>query len=109
MAGLADLNDAGHFHQWGFLLSLRKSSGLVTVYVKAGKPFAVTIENRRQPMPVLPALVFSKFRSFALRVHSAHSITAPARRIAIMDSGKLRGFCWSIILVFHWTGLKILA
>ena len=45
-------------------LALREFDGLFPDCVRPGKTVAVTIENRRQPMAVLPAFVFPNFVRF---------------------------------------------
>jgi len=45
-------------------LALRECDGFFPNCVRRGKTVAVTIENRRQPMAVLPALVFPNFVRF---------------------------------------------
>ena len=57
-AGLADLSDAGHFHDRRFLLTLCKASGLIMIRVGASKSFAVVIENFSLPVMVFSPLVF---------------------------------------------------
>ena len=70
-------------------MPLCKRDGFLAIYIRPGKTVSVMVENRRQPMPMLSAFVFSKLRSFAVCVHSADSITASAQQDT--DSGKLRG------------------
>ena len=48
----------------------------------SGKTLAVTMENRRQPVVVLSAFVFSEFRSFAVCRHSGGFTRAPAHHYA---------------------------
>ena len=62
--GLADFNDAGHFHNWGFSLPLCKSSGLSTNCVGASKPLAVRVKHRHLLVMVFPPTVFPEFRMF---------------------------------------------
>jgi hypothetical protein len=45
-------------------LALRECDGLFQNYVRPRKTVAVTIENRRQPMAVLPEFVFPNFVHF---------------------------------------------
>jgi hypothetical protein len=45
-------------------LALRECDGLFPDYLRPGKTVTVTIENRRQPMAVLPAFVFPNFARF---------------------------------------------
>jgi hypothetical protein len=45
-------------------LALRERDGRFPNCVRPGKTVAVTIENRRQPMAVLPAFVFPNFVRF---------------------------------------------
>ena len=73
---LADLNDAGEFHDRRLALAFCECDRLLVICIRPGKTLAVTIENRGQPMAVLPAFIFSEFRSFAVSVHAADSTTA---------------------------------
>jgi hypothetical protein len=57
-AGLADLNDAGHLYERGFLLSLSKSSGLSMNCVGASKPLTVIVKHSHLPMMVFSPSVF---------------------------------------------------
>ena len=69
-ASLTDLNDAGEFHDWRLPLPICECDRLLVICIRPGKTLAVSIENRGQPMPVLPAFIFSEFRSFAVCVHA---------------------------------------
>jgi len=57
-AGLADLNDADHFYNRGFLLPFRKSSGLGMNCVGASKPLTALIKHSHLPVVMLPPCVF---------------------------------------------------
>jgi len=57
-AGLADLNDAGHFHDRGFPLTLGKVIGLGMNRVDANKPLPVLVKQSHLPMMVFPPCVF---------------------------------------------------
>jgi hypothetical protein len=59
-AGLADLNDAGHFHKRGFLLPICKASGLLMIRVHADKGFAVLVKQGNLPVMVFSPLVCPK-------------------------------------------------
>jgi hypothetical protein len=52
--GLADFDDASHFHDGGFLLPLRKIGGLLMIRVGASKPLPVIVKQSHLPMMVLP-------------------------------------------------------
>lgn len=56
--GLAELSDAGHFHDRGFFLPICESSGLLMVRVNSDKSLAVAIKHFHLPMAMLPPLVF---------------------------------------------------
>ena len=73
--GSANLSNAGEFDDRGLPLPLRKREGFLAICVRPGKAVAVMIENRRQPMAVLPVFIFSEFRSLAVYVHLADSTT----------------------------------
>jgi hypothetical protein len=72
-AGLAELSDASHFHDWGFLLPLCKSSGFLMIRVDATESFAVLVKHSHLPVPVLSPLVFPEgcvFPKFHLEILS---------------------------------------
>ena len=52
-AGLADFDDAGHFHDWGLFLPLCKVGGLLMIRVDASKPLPVIVKHSRLPVMVL--------------------------------------------------------
>lgn len=58
---LTDLSNASQLHDRRFPLPLCKRDGFLAISVSPGKTLAVAIEDRRQPMPMLPAFVFSVF------------------------------------------------
>ena len=65
---LTDLSNADQLHDWRLPLPLCKREGFHLICVRPVKTLTVTIENRRQPLPMLPAFVFSELSSFAVRV-----------------------------------------
>src|SRR4029077_4082475 len=85
------VNSAVEVQDRSLPLPFCKREGSLAICVRPGETLTVPIENRRHPVQMLPAFAISKFSSFAVCIHSADSITAPARRIATSDSGKLRG------------------
>jgi hypothetical protein len=58
MAELADLNDAGHLYERGFLLSLSKSSGLGMNCIGASKPLTVIVKQSNLPVMMLSPSIF---------------------------------------------------
>jgi hypothetical protein len=52
------LNDTHHLYDWGFFLSLCKSSGLSMNCVGASKPLTVVIKDGNLPVMVLSPLIF---------------------------------------------------
>ncbi len=72
---LTHLSNPSEFHDRRFPLALRKCYGLRSVRIRPGKTVTITIENCCQPMPMLPAFIFSEFRSMEVCVHSADFIT----------------------------------
>ena len=56
--GLAELGDASHFHDRGFLLPLCKASGLLTIRVDATKSLAVLVKQSHLPMMMFSPCVF---------------------------------------------------
>ena len=58
MAGLAELGDAGNFHNRGLFLPLCKSSGLSMNCVGAGEPLTVLVKHCHLPMMVFSPCVF---------------------------------------------------
>ena len=65
MAELADMNDAGHLYERGFLLSLSKSSGLGMNCIGASKPLTVIVKHSNLPVLVLPPTIFPKLSAFS--------------------------------------------
>jgi hypothetical protein len=63
-AGLAELSDAGHFHDWGFLLPLCKANGFFTIGVNATKGFAVFVKHSHLPVTVFTPTVFPEYCGF---------------------------------------------
>jgi hypothetical protein len=57
-AGLADFDDSGHFYNWGFFLSLCKSSGLSMNCVGAREPLTVLVKQSHLPVMVFSPSVF---------------------------------------------------
>jgi hypothetical protein len=62
---LADLENPGRLHDWGFPLALGKFSGLGAVRIDARKPFTVLVKDGDLPVPMLPAFVLAKLRPFS--------------------------------------------
>jgi hypothetical protein len=73
-AVLADLNDAGHFHDRGFRLPLCKTSGLSMNCVSASKPIPVFVKQSHLPVMVFSPLVFSVRRGLP-NFHVRNTIT----------------------------------
>ena len=73
-AGLADFDDAGHFHDWGPFLPLCKVSGLLMIRVDASKPLTVLVKHSCLPVTVLPPSVFPEVCVFP-NFHSDRYIT----------------------------------
>ncbi|MFZ0862360.1 MAG: hypothetical protein WAN18_16870, partial [Candidatus Sulfotelmatobacter sp.] len=63
IAGLANLCDASHFHDWGFLLPLCKTGGLLMIRVGAGKPLTVIVKHSHLPVMVFSPFVFTESRT----------------------------------------------
>ena len=57
-ARLADLPDASHFHDRGFLVPLCKASGLLMIRVDASESLAVLVKQRHLPVMVFSPSVF---------------------------------------------------
>jgi hypothetical protein len=57
-AGLADFDDAGHFHDWGLFLPLCKVNGLLMIRIDASKPLTVLVKHNGLPVMVLPPSIF---------------------------------------------------
>jgi hypothetical protein len=63
-AGLAELSDASHFYDGGFLLPFCKANGFFTIGVDATKGFAVIVKHSDLPVTVLAPIVFPECCGF---------------------------------------------
>jgi hypothetical protein len=67
--GLAELSDASHFHDRGFLLPLCKARGLSMIRVDSNKSLAILVKQGNLPVMVFSPFVFPEWCAFS-RFHS---------------------------------------
>jgi hypothetical protein len=63
-AGLADLSNASHFHDRGFLLSICKARGFFMVGIQANKPLTVFVKHGDLPVMMFSPSVFPERCAF---------------------------------------------
>jgi hypothetical protein len=86
-AGLAELNDASHFHDRRFFPPLCKASGLFMVRIHAGKALSVLVKHGEASEPGPPNVHFGCFnKQVILKSEETQSVGAQNQLLAVESS-----------------------